>query len=352
MIQKMLKLFLILICSLPLKGELKNSTLNDFSCDNDASAQKIVNRGCHCKIRTRQLKVCGTATIGNLDVLCNETISGDLTVVGGVSVGGNQDITGDETIENDLTVAGDIFITGSLIVGDLDFALAITGAENVCTDTSTQLYVGTSEDGHTLQFRCIEGGYNITLTPDENSITISATSTVVVTPVLTTTVTGGILEYAAAYNYNQDQTILTGQPILFHNPSGIALGITEPAIDGSTFTINTPGTYYFEYHVRGTPGLTALVPPAPLVFELRANGTAIPASNFASNTQIASLPNAANGGTLATNGFVIATIPAGATTITLNNITGYDVILTASAQKGPSTGPATVNASLIIERIA
>lgn len=356
MIQKMLKLFLILICSLPLKGEITTSTLDDFSCDNDTYAQQLVNRGCHCNIRTRQLKVCDTATIGKLDVLCNETVGGDLTVLGNVSVSGNQETTGNQTIINDLDVANDLFITGSLIVDGIDFALAITGAENVCTDTSTQLYVGTSEDGHTLQFRCLKDGYNITLTPDENSITISTTSTTLVTPVLTTTVTGGILAYAAAYNYNNAQTIVTGAPVLFSDPSGIPLDITEPAAGNPTFTLTNPGTYYFEYHVRGTPGATALVPPAPLAFQLRANGIAIAASQFASDTQISSLASDVNGGTLAVNGFVIATIPAGATTIDLQNITGYDVILSADAQQGTGVSPLlatpAISASLIIERIA
>jgi len=344
MIQKTFTFFLLLICSMTLKGDIKNPSFDEFSNDNDA-----YDRSCHCKLRTRRLRIYDTATINSLDVLCSQAIGGNITVDGTASVGGSETILGDNIIENDLTVAGDIFITGSLIVNGVDLTNSITGADNMCSDTSTQLYLGKLDD-QTLLFRCIEGGYNITLTPDEDSVTISTTSTVVVTPVLTTTVTGGVLGYAAAYNYNQDQTIVTGAPVLFHNPSGVFLGITEPAIDGSTFTIANPGTYYFEYHVRGTPG--DLVPPAPLVFELRANGTAIAASNFASDTQIASLPSDLNGGTLATNGFVIATIPAGATTITLNNITGYDVILSASAQQGPSTGPAAVNASLIIERIA
>jgi len=355
--QKIIKLFLQFSLLVPMHTTFADSCISQ-ECDTsmETEEEQAYTRKPDCRINASKLKVCNNAIIGNLQVKCNQTVGGSVAVAGSDSVGGSETIGGDLAVAGNVTVA-DTVTTSSLVIIGFDITGLVTDAANTCTATNGAIFSG--KIGNTLLFKCLEAGTGIALTSNSTSITVNATSTVVVTPVVTTTVTGGILAFAAATNYDAAQTIPAHGTVTFNNP-GPALTITAPGVNGDTFIIPAghPGTYYFEYHVRGTP-YTALVPPAPIAFQLLNGVTPIAESQFASDTQTTSLPSSTDGGTLAVNGFVIATIDTSGASITLQNITSinggatyYPVQLMPTAQQGDTGGPAAVNATLIIEQIA
>jgi|GEM_PF-5045739 len=334
MIQKIFNFFLILLC-LTVKADQPLTKKSD------------------CTLKAQDLKVCGYAFLECLNVNGNEAIGGMLTIAGNESIGGDVAVAGNEIVGGNLIVTGTIIATDVFVSG-IDLTGAVTDAANTCT-TAGAIFIG--KTGSTLNFRCLGAGAGISLTSDSNTISINATSTVVVTPVITSTI-GGILAYASACNFDALQTVTSTGLVTFNTP-GATSTVLPPTVNGSAFTIPAghPGTYYFEYHVRGTPTAPiesdALFPPAPLVFQLLSNSVAIPFSQFASDTQTNPLPDQASGGTLAINGFLITTLAgAGAKVITLQNITGFDVVLEPTAQVGPTAGASAVNASLFVEQIA
>jgi len=142
-------------------------------------------------------------------------------------------------------------------------------------------------------------------------------------------------------------TVLANSTVHFNlSSSPHNADITPPVAGGDTFTVNATGTYLIIFQVRGTPA--NLTPPDPLVFNVTADGLAIPASRFQSDIQTTSL---AAGGTLTLNGQVVVNLNSGAH-IRLHNDTKHagtaaNVTLTSA----PTGGPATDNASLLILRI-
>jgi len=353
MIQKIIKLCLILSCSLPLQAELKDPTTDLFCNDVETCAQDIT-RKLHHSLCADELKVCSYASIGCLTVYGDASIDGNLSIAGNDIVRGDLLVGNNETISGSLTVAGDVSVTDSLFVSGVDLTNAILGVEESCTSTGS---IFSTQIDNILYFKCLAAGNGISLESDSTTITINATATVVVEPVITSTV-GGILGYAYAANYDALQTV-TSTGFVTYNFTSTAVVVLPPGVGAYAFTIPTgnDGTYYFEYHVRGTPTdivpADALIPPAPLVFQLLANGVAIPFSQFASDTQFTDLTTGATiGRTLAVNGSLLAAITGSPVDIVLQNITGYDVILEPTAQVGPTAGVAAVNASLFVERIA
>lgn len=348
MIQKILKLCLILSCSLPLQAQEPSTDL--ILDDTDAQALET-SRRLHHSICTCKLNVCNYASIGCLDVRNDATVRGNLTIAGNETVAGNTTVNNNETIAGTLTIAGDMFVTGSLFVDGDDLTEPIIGVESSCTPTGSIL---SEQVDNILRFKCLAAGEGVSFSSDETSITINTTATVVVSPALTSTV-GGILGYAYAANYDEIQTVTT-TGFVTYNLTSTNVVVLPPGSGLDTFILPETGTYYFEYQVRGTPtGSTpadALIPPAPLVFQLLANGTPIPFSQFASDTQFTTLATGDDiGRTLAVNGSLLAAI-TGPANIVLQNITGYDVILQPTAQVGATPGVPTVNASLFVEQIA
>lgn len=351
MIQKILKLCLMLSCSLPLQAQ--EPSTDQFLADTTDTSTLEITRRLHHHICTRELTVCNYASIGCLKVCNDNIVKGNLTIAGNETVDGNTTVGNNETVAGTLTVAGDMFITGSLFVGEDNLTDAIIGVESSCTPTGSIL---SEQVGNILRFKCLAEGDGISFSSDATTITINATATVVVEPVVTSTI-GGILGYAYAANYDELQTVTSTGFVTF-NLTSTHVVILPPGSGLSLFTIPTgnDGTYYFEYHVRGTPTATvpadALIPPAPLVFQLLANGVALPFSQFASDTQFTTLVGGAPAGrTLAVNGSLIAAITT-PVDIVLQNITGFDVILEPTAQIGAIAGISAVNASLFVEQIA
>ena len=162
---------------------------------------------------------------------------------------------------------------------------------------------------------------------------------------------GSDVQAAVGYAFaasSQTATVLANHFVRFNlSAAPHTADITPPVPNGNTFTVNTSGTYLIIFHVRGTPA--NLTPPDPLVFNVTANGVAIPRSQFQSDIQTISL---AAGGTLSVNGHVLVRLSAG-TAIKLHNVTQHagtpaNVTLTSA----PTGGPASDNAALTILRIA
>jgi len=337
------KLFLILSCSLGLKAEHQQPALDEISFEQNEEVDVELTRKFHCKLTARELNVCGSATIESLEVLGNQTIGGNSTVTGNEAIAGTLYIAGNEIVGGNVSVGGTLFTT-SLFVGGVDITGLVTGAANTCT-TSDGFFI--NKTGDILNFKCLVAGAGITLTSTNNTISISATSTVVVAPIVTTTTIGGILGYAGAAN-TATTVIATGANAVFNlvEPS---FSILPRIPDAASFTVPIGGTYYFQYIVRGTPDVS-LTPPAPLVFELTSNGTSIPCSRFGSDTQTTSLPASDGGGTLTVRGFVVAALPAGAV-IHLHNVSGTPIQLNSTANQGGVAGPVADSATLIVERL-
>jgi len=337
----MIKLCLLFSCIAPLHAEQQNIT-----CDDTTVNTQEIKRHCDCeKICTRELKVCGRATFNTLNVLKNETVGGNSTVGGNETVGDSLTIAGNTTVGGDVEVGGNLIANSTLFVDTVDFSDVITGAENACTGTTGALFIGVAN--HLLQFKCLEAGEGITLSTNNTAITISATSTYVIQPVITTTAIGGILGYAGADN-TATTVIATGGNAAFNlvEPSFSILPLIP---DATSFTVPIGGTYYFQFIVRGTPD-SSLTPPAPLVFELTYNGLPIPGSQYASDTQSTSLGASGAGQTLAVKGYVVRDLPAGAV-IHLHNISGTPIQLISTANKGGVAGPVASSATLIVERL-
>lgn len=338
MIQKTIQLCLLLSCIMPLHAEQNNPTL----ISEEISAQGTT-RHCHHCLCTRELKVCCCATINNLKVLGNQTVSGNVTAENDQSIGGTLTVAGNKTVDGNVNVGGDLTADTTILVSGIDLNDVITGAENVCTGTT--LFIGV--ENNLLQFKCLIAGDGITLTTDNNAITINATSTYFIEPIITTTTIGGILGYAGADN-TTTTVIATGGNATFNlvEPSFSILPLIP---DATSFTAPIGGTYYFQYIVRGSLD-SALTPPAPLAFELTYNLLPIPGSQYASDTQSTSMGASGAGQTLAVKGYVVAELPAGAV-IRLHNISGSAVTLTAAANKGGVAGPVASSATLIVERL-
>lgn len=348
----MLTLCLLFSCSMPLQAE--DPTTDASFCDATDSCALDTTRKLHHKICARELTVCNYASTGCLNVCNNALVKGNLAIAGNETVGGNTIVGDNETIAGSLTVAGDMFVTGSLFVDGVDLTEAITGVELSCTPTGSIL---SEQVGNILRFKCLAEGDGISFSSDATTITINATATVIVEPVVTSTI-GGILGYAYAANYDELQTVTSTGFVTF-NLTSTNVVVLPPGAGLSAFTIpaGNDGTYYFEYQVRGTPTAPvpadALTPPAPLVFQLLANGVALPFSQFASDTQFTTLVGGETAGrTLAVNGSLLAAIAGTPVDIVLQNITGFDVILEPTAQIGATPGVAAVNASLFVEKIA
>lgn len=339
MIQKMIQLCLLLSCIMPLHAEHNNSICIN---EEEINAQGTT-RHCHQCLCTRDLKVCNRAAINNLQVLEDQNISGNIAIGNDQSIVDTLTIAGNKTVGGDVTVGGDLTADTTILVSNIDLNNVITGAENICTGTTILIGV----EDNLLQFKCLVAGDGITLTTDNTAITISATSTYIIEPIVTTTTIGGILGYAGADNQS-DTVIAVGGNATFNllEPSYSILPLVP---DATSFTVPIGGTYYFQYIVRGSLN-DLLTPSAPLVFELTSNLVPIPGSQYASDTQAITIGASAAGGTLAVKGYVVAELPAGAV-IRLHNISGGAVTLTAAANKGGVAGPVASSATLIVERL-